>query len=78
MEIKKQLAKKTLERYDSMKKGEARRVLYNPDQSSEEEALSDQLELMYSKTRRIGQVRNGDFTSPGYNLDEAFTAQKKN
>ena len=69
-ELQRHLAMKTLQRYDSIRKGEERRVLYNPDQSSEEEVLSEQLELIYSKSKKNREVQQ-KYTSPGYNFDEA-------
>ena len=68
-ELQRHLARQTLQRYDSIKKGEERRVLYNPDQSSDEEMLSQQLEQIYTRTKRNRNEQH-KYTSPGYNFDE--------
>lgn len=76
-EHQRDLARKTLLRLDSIRKGSERRVLYNPDQSSDEEVLSAQLEQIYARTTKHRGVRHNAIstTSPGYNFDEADEEQ---
>ena len=75
-EHQRHLARKTLQRYDSIKKGEERRVLYNPDQSSDEEALSAQLEQIYTRTKKSkNREAQSKYASPGYNFDELLGNQ---
>lgn len=51
-------------------------MLYNPDQSSDEEALSAQLEQIYTRTKKSkNREAQSKYASPGYNFDELLGNQ---